>query len=111
MSAENSSRKPAAREPNAKKAYGDRDVHDSIDQLAIDPANPVIIVTNPERLGGTPCFVGTRVPVAVFFENLADGLTIDEIVDQYPSVTKDVAIETLRQANVVLNRAAVPVLD
>ena len=86
-------------------------MHDSIDQLTIDPIDPVIIVTNPQRLGGTPCFVGTRVPVAVLFENLADGLTIDEIVTQYPSLTKDVAVETLRQANVRLNRAATPIQD
>jgi uncharacterized protein (DUF433 family) len=86
-------------------------MHDPIDQLTIDPVGPVIIVTNPERLGGTPCFAGTRVPVAVLLENLADGLTIDEIVHQYPSITKDVAVETLRQANVLLNRAATPVVD
>lgn len=86
-------------------------MHESINQLTIDPVDPIIIVTNPERLGGTPCFVGTRVPVAVLLENLADGLTIDEIINQYPSITKDVAIETLRQANVLLNRAATPVSD
>jgi uncharacterized protein (DUF433 family) len=86
-------------------------MHESMNQLMIDPVDPVIIVTNPERLGGTPCFVGTRVPVAVLLENLADGLTIDEIISQYPSITKDVAIETLRQANVLLNRAATPVSD
>jgi uncharacterized protein (DUF433 family) len=73
--------------------------------------DPVLIVTNPERLGGTPCFVGTRVPVAALLENLADGLRLDEILEQYPSITKDVAIETLRQANVLLNRAATPVPD
>lgn len=49
-----------------------------VNQVTIDPVHPVIIVTNPERLGGTPCFVDTRVPVAVLLENLADGLTIDE---------------------------------
>jgi uncharacterized protein (DUF433 family) len=76
-----------------------------------EPVGPAIIVSNPERLGGTPCFVGTRVPVAVLLENLADGLTIDEIIEDYPSITKDVAVEALRQANVLLNRAAIPVSD
>lgn len=86
-------------------------MHDGTNQVGIDTIDPFIIVSNPERLGGTPCFVGTRVPVAVLIENLADGLTIDEIVDHYPSITRDVAIETLRQANVLLNRAATPVSD
>jgi uncharacterized protein (DUF433 family) len=83
-------------------------MQDSIDHSV---TGPIIIVTNPERLGGTPCFVGTRVPVDVLLENLADGLTIDEIVDQYPSITKDIAIETLRQASRLLDRAATPILD
>jgi len=94
-----------------QRGYPDRNVHDPIDQVTTDPVEPVIIVTNPGRLWRTPCFAGTRVPVAVLLENLADGLTIDQIVDQYPSITTDVAIETLGQGNVLFNRAATPVLD
>ena len=39
-----------------------------------------IVTSDPEILGGTPVFVGTRVPVAVLFENLADGLPTAEIL-------------------------------
>lgn len=42
-----------------------------------------IVTIDPEVLGGTPCFSGTRVPVAVLFDNLADGLSLSEIFDAY----------------------------
>jgi uncharacterized protein (DUF433 family) len=45
-----------------------------------------VVVRDPENLGGRPVFRCTRVPVEVLFENLEDGLTIDEIVDPYPSL-------------------------
>lgn len=57
-----------------------------------------IVSSNPEILGGTPVFVGTRVPVAVLFENLADGLTLDEILDAYPTLTREKALAALQQA-------------
>jgi uncharacterized protein (DUF433 family) len=61
-----------------------------------------LITSDPEILGGTPVFVGTRVPVAVLFENLADGLSLDEILDAYPTIKRDQAIEALRQAESLL---------
>lgn len=61
-----------------------------------------LISTDPEILGGTPVFVGTRVPVAVLFENLADGLSLDEILDSYPTLKRAQAIEALRQAESLL---------
>ena len=39
-----------------------------------------VIVRDPEILGGRPVFRGTRVPVEVLFENLEDGLSINEII-------------------------------
>ncbi|MDP2401387.1 MAG: DUF433 domain-containing protein, partial [Actinomycetota bacterium] len=35
-----------------------------------------VVTSDPDILGGTPVFTGTRVPIAVLFENLADGLTL-----------------------------------
>jgi uncharacterized protein (DUF433 family) len=61
-----------------------------------------LVVVDPEILGGTPVFAGTRVPVAVLFENLADGLSLDEILDSYPTLKRDQAIEALRQAESLL---------
>jgi uncharacterized protein (DUF433 family) len=61
-----------------------------------------LITSDPEILGGTPVFVGTRVPVGILFENLADGLSLDEILDSYPTLKRDQAIEALRQAESLL---------
>jgi uncharacterized protein (DUF433 family) len=61
-----------------------------------------LVTIDPEILGGTPVFTGTRVPVAVLFENLADGLSLEEIIDAYPTLTRDRAIEALRQAEQLL---------
>ena len=63
-----------------------------------------IVSSDPEVLGGTPVFVGTRVPVAVLFENLADGMRLDEILDAYPTLTRDAALAALHEAEVTLQR-------
>jgi len=57
-----------------------------------------VIVRDPEILGGRPVFRGTRVPVEVLFENLEDGLSIDEIIESYPSLNKDDVIACLEGA-------------
>lgn len=38
----------------------------------------------PGKVGGAWLFKGTRTPVSVVFENLEDGLTIDEVIEQFP---------------------------
>jgi uncharacterized protein (DUF433 family) len=63
-----------------------------------------IVSFDPEVLGGTPVFVGTRVPVAVLFENLADGMTLDEILDAYPTVSREAALSVLQEAEASLER-------
>ena len=67
--------------------------------------NNQIISIDQEVLGGTPVFFGTRIPVAVLFENLADGLTIEEILDSYPGLNRETALEALRQAEKLLEAA------
>ena len=64
--------------------------------------NNQLVSSDPEILGGTPVFIGTRVPVAVLFENLADGLSLDEILDSYPTLKREQAIEALHQAETLL---------
>ena len=61
-----------------------------------------IVTSDPEILAGTPVFAGTRVPVAVLFENLADGLTLDEILDSYPTLTREKALAALLLAESLL---------
>ena len=47
-----------------------------------------IISSNPNVLGGTPVFVGTRVPVASLFDCLKHGRTIDYFLEQFPTVER-----------------------
>jgi uncharacterized protein (DUF433 family) len=61
-----------------------------------------IVSVDQEILGGTPCFIGTRIPVSVLFENLADGLTLDEILEDFPTLPRDLAIKALKEAGLLL---------
>lgn len=67
--------------------------------------SPSVIVSDPEVLGGRPVFRGTRVPVEVLFENLEDGLTIDDIVDAYPSLVRADLVTALEEACAKLKAA------
>jgi uncharacterized protein (DUF433 family) len=61
--------------------------------------NPTrIIHSDPEILGGTPVFVGTRVPVQALLDFLEGGDTIEEFLDNYPGVSRDQAIAFLEEA-------------
>ena len=57
-----------------------------------------IVHTNPEILGGTPVFVGTRVPVQTLLVYLEKGETLEEFLDNFPSVTREQAIAFLEEA-------------
>jgi len=47
------------------------------------------VTVDPLVCHGQPCLKGTRIPVSVVLDCLGDGMTIDEIVDQYPSLTPE----------------------
>src|SRR5687768_13473730 len=53
------------------------------------------ITADPETVSGAPVFRGTRVPVAALFDNLADGITLDEFLDNFPTVRREQAIQVL----------------
>ena len=61
------------------------------------------ISVNPDLLGGTPVFSGTRVPVKILFEYLEDGMSVSEFIEQYPSVSKEQAVAVIEEAAVFLN--------
>ena len=48
-----------------------------------------VVVRNPEILSGTPVFAGTRVPVKNLTDSLEGGSTIDEFLDDFPSVKRE----------------------
>jgi len=49
--------------------------------------NPISV--NPNIMSGTPCFAGTRVPVKGLFDWLEDNYTIDQFLENFPSVTRE----------------------
>ena len=50
---------------------------------------------NPEILGGTPVFRGTRVPIETLFDHLESGITIDAFLDDFPGVTREQVTQVL----------------
>jgi uncharacterized protein (DUF433 family) len=56
------------------------------------------IITDPEIMGGTPVFAGTRVPIQTLFDYLMDGCTLDEFLDNFPTVTREMALQLLAHA-------------
>jgi uncharacterized protein (DUF433 family) len=54
---------------------------------------------SPQRMSGTPCFRGTRVPVQSLIDFLEGGETIDEFVKLYPPITREQVLAVLDFAN------------
>lgn len=65
-----------------------------------------LIVADPEIMSGTPCFRGTRVPATTLFDNLASGMTITEILEEWPSLNRDDVQEVLRLVSASVARPA-----
>ena len=66
------------------------------------------IVSDPEILGGTPVFVGTRLPVRILFEHLEAGDSLEVFLEDFPSVSRELAIQVLEDAKAVLVADAHP---
>jgi uncharacterized protein (DUF433 family) len=66
------------------------------------PTANEIIARDPEVLGGTPVFRGTRVPFQALLDYLEGGQTLVEFLDDFPTVTRDAAISALEQAKSLL---------
>ena len=65
-----------------------------------------VIHSDPEILGGTPVFIGTRVPVQALLDYLEGGHPLAEFLDDFPNVTEAQAIAALEQAKqLLLSRA------
>lgn len=65
-----------------------------------------LIVSNPEILNGTPVFVGTRVPVKNLTDYLGNGESIDEFLDDFPTVSREQVIQFLKEARAKLTADA-----
>lgn len=64
--------------------------------------NPDTITIDPETLGGTPVFKGTRVPVESLFDHLSEGISLEVFLDDFPSVSRDQAVKLLTEAGEML---------
>ncbi len=66
------------------------------------PPATEIIVRDPGILGGTPVFRGTRVPFQALLDYLEGGQTLDEFLDDFPTVTREAAVAALEIAKALL---------
>jgi uncharacterized protein (DUF433 family) len=63
-----------------------------------------LITSNPAVMGGRRVFRGTRVPIEVLFENLADGMSLDEILQDYETLNEPDVVRVLELASVSLSK-------
>ena len=57
-----------------------------------------VVHSDPNILGGTPVFVGTRVPVQALIDYIEGGHSLNAFLDDFPTVTRDMAIAAFEQA-------------
>lgn len=61
------------------------------------------ITVDPEIMSGVPVFNGTRVPVSALLENLEAGVSLDEFLENFPTVTREQAVSVLEYFRTSLN--------
>jgi uncharacterized protein (DUF433 family) len=57
-----------------------------------------VIIADPNVLSGTPCFRGTRVPFKNLIDYLGGGHSLGEFLEQFPTVSRDMAVQALEEA-------------
>ena len=70
------------------------------------PATVPAVHSDPEILGGTPVFVGTRVPFRNLIDYLERNHSLDEFLDAFPSVSKEQAVAALEAAHEAMSAGA-----
>lgn len=63
------------------------------------------IVRDPEIQGGTPVFTGTRVPVTIMLDYLAAGQPLEDFLEQYPTVSRELALQAIEEMKGLLTPA------
>jgi uncharacterized protein (DUF433 family) len=64
-----------------------------------------VLSADPEVMSGAVVFKGTRVPIEALFENLADGMSLDDFFDNFPTVERSQVEAVLKLATEDLKRA------
>jgi uncharacterized protein (DUF433 family) len=62
----------------------------------------MVVHSDPDMLGGTPVFQGTRVPFRNFIDHLERGYRVEEFLDAFPSVTREQVVASLEAAHEAL---------
>lgn len=57
-----------------------------------------VVHSDPDILGGTPVFVGTRVPVQALIDYIEGGHSLEKFLDDFPTVSRNIAVAALEQA-------------
>ena len=70
----------------------------STELVSQSDARARFVSIDPERLGGVPCFVDTRVPIKYLWEYLLKGKTLEAFLDDFEGVPREEAIAALEQA-------------
>src|SRR5262249_52055231 len=65
-----------------------------------------VVWVDPDRLSGAPCFRGTRIPVQMLIDHLADGFSLDEFLDTVPSLERSQAQRFLELAGDYMKECA-----
>ena len=60
-----------------------------------------LITRDPEVMHGTPVFQGTRVPVQTLFDYLENGESLDEFLEGFPTISRDLAVQVLEECKVL----------
>ena len=61
-----------------------------------------LITIDKEILGGTPVFTGTRVPIESLFDHLESGISLDQFLEEFPTVQRQQAVDLLETANKIM---------
>jgi uncharacterized protein (DUF433 family) len=74
-------------------------------ETTMDSTNSVV-VKNPNILSGTPVFRGTRVPLQLLFDSLERGHTLEQFLEGYPTVSREMVVAALQEAQQLLSAKA-----
>ncbi len=75
-------------------------VLDKTNTEQVSPFDPrsIVVSIDAERMGGVPCFTGTRVPVQDLWDYLAGGENIDVFLECFPTVTREQVVQAIQMA-------------
>jgi uncharacterized protein (DUF433 family) len=67
-----------------------------------------VVKVDPEIMSGTPCFAGTRVPARTLIDYIEGGDTLDEFLEQFPTVSRKQAVAYLEESAAMLEKSLGP---